>query len=302
MASLSLDGEPVVIEAYPRMAHAIRFTSDGRLVTSGMDTQVKLLAPPDAGHSAWREVGWFEGHANAVTVARLNAAETRLYTASTDGTARIWSFPDGGLLHTLVGHKKTVADLTLSPDESLLATASYDSRVRLWDLGTAQERTTLKGHPRNATVVRISPGGARLASGGLGDEVLVWSVADGALLRRLASHSVVTGIVGWPDATRLLTYDYAGVLRLWDVDSGAVVQVWTTELLEIASTALSPDGTLLAATAPHTLAFFDTATWERVETLSLKVKGVYGVTWSHDGAQVACSAADGRIRIYTVQR
>jgi WD40 repeat protein len=287
------------------MANCLCFTRDGRLLTAGMGPEVKLWQPPDAGGTEWSEVGRFAGHANAVTSLRLTADESRLITTSTDATTRVWDFPAGEPLRTLTGHKKTVTATSLSPDEALLATASYDTRVHLYDSATGVLRATLKGHARNALSVCFAPDGRLLASAGLGEEVLLWSVPDGAPLRRLGGHNTVTGLLGWrpvgaAGSEHLLTYDYAGTVRAWAPATGALIATWELELPAIAATAYAPDGRTLAATAPHTLALFDAGTFERLETISLKVKGVYGVAWSHAVDTLACAAADGKIRFWQV--
>ena len=62
----------------------------------------------------------------------FNHAGTRVVTASADGTARIWSSPDGLLLMTLRGHSGPVISASFTADDSHVVTASTDGTVRLW--------------------------------------------------------------------------------------------------------------------------------------------------------------------------
>ncbi len=286
---------PIVIEAYPRHAASLLFADGGRLLlTTGMEPIVRLWDTRD-----WRLAGEIRGHTNAVTSVTLTHDESRLITTSSDKTTRIYSFPDGAPLQTLSGHTKTVTDAAFSPDATLLATASNDGRVLLYDMPSGALRATLKGHVRNVTSVSFSPDGTLLASSGLGQEALIWRMPDGKWLQALSGHDTVTGLVGWDaDSRHIVTYDYAGAVRRFRAENADCLVDVALEIPAISALRPSPDGALLAAVAPHTLAFFDAHSFERLETINLKVKGVYGVAWSPAGDMIACSAADGRIRIW----
>lgn len=281
------------IQPFPKMAHGLAFTRDGQeLITTGMEPVVKVWRTSD-----WSLARDVTAHGNAVTAARLLRGDTLLVTCSSDNTAKVWSYPGLETLRTLSGHKKTVTDATLSPDGKTLATTSYDARVHLYDLDSGALDKVLKGHAKNGTNLRFSPDGAFLASGALGAEVIVWSPGDGTLVKRLGGHATVTSVLGWSDGA-LMTLDYEGVLREWEVDTWLLRRVIPLEIPAPAGSSFAPNTPLWAVSAPHTIAFFDTRTWERLETLALKVKGIYGLAWSPDGSLLANSAADGRVRIW----
>jgi len=293
--------EPIVVKAFARMAARVLFTRAGRLlVTTGMEGVVRLWSTED-----WRPAGEIRGHTNAVTSALLTSDESRLITTSTDRSTRVWSFPDGEPLHTLTGHKNTVTDAALSPNERQLATASYDGRILLYDFSSGALRSTLKGHARHVTSLSFSPDGALLASSGLGDEVLLWQMPEGVLALRLGGHTTVTGLAGWEsEGAVVLTYDYAGALRRFRTDDGSLLSVTSLELPEISSLRKTPDGALLAAAAPHTLAFFDAHTLERLwihcrlrSRASMALPGALTARCLRAAPQTVASASGGWIQI-----
>jgi WD40 repeat protein len=59
---------------------------------------------------------------------------TRLATASSDTTARIWDASSGQELLTLRGHADRVTGMAFSPDGKRLATASKDGTVQIYAL------------------------------------------------------------------------------------------------------------------------------------------------------------------------
>ena len=79
------------------MAQAVRFTKDGKLLLSaGQDATARVLV------GARLHGG--RVHCKGTRTAQflsLNPDEQWLATGFTDGTVRIWSFPEGRCLHTL---------------------------------------------------------------------------------------------------------------------------------------------------------------------------------------------------------
>jgi WD40 repeat protein len=292
-------GDPEILKPFDKMACWLAFTPDGsHLVVAGFGPTQILRT------EGWAPVAELRGHTQAVAGGAISADGSRLATSSSDATIRLWSLPDGAELDTLSLHKKTVAAVAFSPDGALLASGSYDARVALYDLAAGSLRALLKGHQGNVVSLAFSPDGNRLASGGLGDEVLVWGTsagAEGAPLLRLGGHDTVAGVWGWRNGA-LVTSDYVGVLREWEGESGALKATTQLDMPTVGQLSFSPDGSLAAAVAPHTVTLLRTGDWETLESISLPIKGVYSATWSTDGALLAVGGADGRVRIYPIVR
>ena len=87
---------------------------------------------------------------NAVNCAVYSPDGTRIATASSDSTVRIWDAATGVQLLALNGHADTVAGVAFSPDGTRLVSASYDNTVRVWDVSTGAQILSLKGHTDRA--------------------------------------------------------------------------------------------------------------------------------------------------------
>lgn len=135
------------------------------------------------------------GHALGITAIRTDAAESRLMTASSDGSVRIWRLPDGAEEMSLRGHDggvwalATDSVISSSPMSSTervegtgepagrgtasrwLATAGgFDGTVLLWDINRQQVIQSLPGHSGGVWALCMADDGTWLVTGaGNGD-------------------------------------------------------------------------------------------------------------------------------------
>ena len=79
---------------------------------------------------------------------------TQLFTASADGTAKLWMAEGGELLQTLTGHTARVCSARFSPSGTQLVTASIDRTAKLW---TNQRAVMEEGVPEGSRTEGVVP-------------------------------------------------------------------------------------------------------------------------------------------------
>ena len=84
----------------------------------------------------WRESTNYRGElitlGSDVSSVRTSPDGTRIVTASSDKTARLWDAETGRMLQVLEGHGGWVLSAEFSPDGTRIVTASHDRTARLW--------------------------------------------------------------------------------------------------------------------------------------------------------------------------
>jgi WD40 repeat protein len=105
---------------------------------------------------------------------------TRLATASTDGTARVWDAASGKEVAVCQGHADQVLFAAFSPEGSRLATASPDRTARVWDAASGKELAVLRGHAGPVRPLAFSPDGSRLATASLDNTARLWIARESA--------------------------------------------------------------------------------------------------------------------------
>jgi WD40 repeat protein len=204
--------------------------------------------PPDLPSSAVHRI--LVGHNASVSGVAWSLDGTRLATASSDHTARIWD-PTTGREIRVLSHSNNVYAAAWSPDGTRLATTSDDHTARTWDPTTGTVLHTLTGHSKTIYTVAWSPDSARLAAMSV-NNLHIWDPATGWEIRILNDTFAATSAVAWsPDSTRITTVSRNDA-HIWDPATGTVLHTLTGHSNTVLAVAWSPDGSRLAtASSDH---------------------------------------------------
>jgi eukaryotic-like serine/threonine-protein kinase len=162
---------------------------------------------------------------------------TVLLTASEDGTAKLWSLPEGKQLGYSLAHQGRVTHAAFAPDGRLLATAQDNGLVRIWRRPEGNTGNHSLPYDYGAMVARLSGDGRRVIASG-------FRIFAGARkewrtnTRRARVYEVDSGRAAGPDfnlegelqeaalssdgrlAAAASASDKAASLQVWDVNSG----------------------------------------------------------------------------------
>jgi WD40 repeat protein len=198
--------------------------------------------------------------------------------------------------------------VTFSPDGRYLV-ASNDDAVRLWTPWVTDEKLTLPGHLGGIPGIAVNREGTLLASAGKDRTVRIWDALSGKLLKTLNDfRGPVQAVAFGPGARQLVTAEFNGDLRLWDIataksellpDPGLGRPLWSIEF--------TPDGRHFWAQGSPRAAVWqvrDGAGASRKPgasqfELSRILPNIYGGCLSPDGQRIASSTL-GRLDVFDV--
>ncbi|HEY6139633.1 MAG TPA: WD40 repeat domain-containing protein [Thermoanaerobaculia bacterium] len=189
-----------------------------------------------------------------------------LASGGNDALVRVWDVERGALLHTLRGHKRIVWNVAFSPDGRTLASGSYDFTIRLWDVPSGQQRKVITGHTETVVTLEYTPDG-RLVSGSDDKTARLWDANGNPLRVFEGSAEHVQALAVSPDGKWLITggrdksmlgelaqnffgdsTSNPGVsMRLWDLESGRLLQTFRGHANDVNDLAFSPDGQWIAS-------------------------------------------------------
>eukprot|EP00198_Chlamydomonas_reinhardtii_P000796 XP_001690131.1 flagellar associated protein [Chlamydomonas reinhardtii] len=258
------------------------------------------------------------GHSQAVLAVAWSPDGTRLASASSDATARVWEARSGvcslrleagaaeGGAEEHGARQTSVNSVAFSPDGKLLATGSNSKAVRLYAADSGALLAVLEGHQFFVQCVRFSPCGRYLASSGWDGLVLLWDVASGQQAAALEGHTDRVLGLAWSPDSRLLAscgYEEDRTVKLWSVDGRTCFATLREHGAAVHNVAFSPNGRVLASCGGDGVRLYDVAT--RVCTAKLEDfdGAVMDVAWSPNSDELACAADTGLcVDIRNVQR
>ncbi|GAA5917639.1 hypothetical protein JCM8208_007615 [Rhodotorula glutinis] len=162
-----------------------------------------------------------------------------------------------------------IRSASFSPDGKFLATGSEDRIVRIWNLAHKRISQVFQGHKSEIYSLAFSPDGRRLVSGSGDKTAKMWDLESGTCLYTLAIDDItiaengpvdagVTSVVFSPDGKFLAAGSLDTMVRIWDAESGQLLDKLKGHRDSVYSVAFSPDGKfLVSGSLDKTLKMFD---------------------------------------------
>ena len=275
-------------------------------------------------------------HIGAVSTVAINRDGGLLASASgLDGTVKLWSLPNGALVHSLSGGYDTPS-VAISPDGKILVSSSR-TPVKIWSLPGGTLLNTLTNawamtvaiSPDSQVLVTVddtgtmlwslpagnllqtldtdwaaaaafSPNGQMLVTGlWNGGSINLWSLPGGQLLNTLTGHSNgVWSVAIGPDGRLLASGSYDTTIKLWALPGGALLETLTGHTAPVRGIAISPDGRLLASSSDdQTIKLWSLPGGALLRSLSAWAGSV---AFSPDGVLLVSGGGEGSIRLWSV--
>jgi WD40 repeat protein len=218
----------------------------------------------------------------------------RIASGGQDRVVRIWDAATGEELLALGGHARTISAVAFSRDGKRLVSASGGITrrtpqpnplqlltdepkdvpdVKVWDVGTGRELRSWS-LPGKGPGLALSPDGETVA------------VSFGDTGTSISPIHVLGG--GWEMATETYGAPGPGVVRLYQVATGAEVAVLKGHSQPPWGVAFSPDGRRVVTSggSDETIKLWDAATGEEIMTIGRHPGLVTSVTFSPDGLKI----------------
>lgn len=270
---------------------------------SGAGAEPARYALADGLNRAFHVATPLIGHSGAVDAVVVAPHGRIAASLGEDGTARLWSVPEGLPLAELPGARRTPAGnpLAFDRDGRILAVASGPT-VQLWDVVTRQPHGgPLAGHSGTVFKVAFSRDGTLLATASADRTVRLWDVAGAAPIGSpLTGHEDgVFDVVLSPDGRTVAAGGYDGTARTWDVATGVPGPVLAGHTEAVAVVAFSSDSsTLYSASEDGTMGSWDVRSGTRLHTLTADDDAVTAMALSPDDTTLVSGGADGTVRLW----
>ncbi len=202
----------------------------------------------------------------------------------------------GTQLSVLTGHQGRVDSLTFSPDGKILASGGDDRKIRLWDTSSGTLLRTLTGSGGHVNTIAFTSDGKTLVSGSQERIVTFWNVADGQISSQIkgSTGAVYKVIVSNSGTVAALTG--SAIIKVWDVQTGAVLHTLDAHNGDNYICDWSPDGhVLIACTFDGNVNTWDVDSGTLVSTVKCNDYYVSGLAFTPDGDYLAVKYGDSAL-------
>lgn len=267
-------------EIVPNIAHpvlSLAFSPDGRLLLSGGHDGTLKLWDAETGQLLRT---WL-AHAQWIRSVAFSPDGRRMLSGGRN-TLKLWDVTTGQLIRTFEGYSSDVRALMFSPNGKRVL--SIGGTFKLWEADSGRLIRTLAWPSEVLVPVAFSRDGRHIVSGCgwyCDHTVKLRSATTGQLLRTFAGHSAPVDVVAFSaDGTRLLSGSEDGMLKLWDVATGALVRtIQGSAHIRNWAAAFSPDGSRI---------FWQNHLWDAATGNLLRTfeAALDAVAFSPDGASI----------------
>jgi WD40 repeat protein len=333
-AAIAEEPAPLLVVNHRREAVSVAFSPDGKMLAAGSGFSGIIIWDAKTGEEVRRIDGAEVGDYIVFAPDGKTLASTRNWQhGQAGGIVQLWEVASGRLSGQLKGDENLIRCLAYSPDGRLLAAHSQWGTerlgaVRLWDLATGKERLKIPTNSAGHTI-SFSPDGRLLAFDvkyavhlcqcETGKEILKLEGHQEVVSERGVTSGYLNALTFSPDGRLLASASCDNTARIWDVETGRMLQVLEGHRGFVNTIAFFPDGktavtggedgtvrcwevnagTQLSEIRAHGLGKHQDGLGKRQDRDQRK--DVFALSFSPDGKRLASAGRDTAVKVWEVQ-
>jgi WD40 repeat protein/serine/threonine protein kinase len=289
--------------------YSLAFTADGKTLAGANDNSfVQLVGIPPNGHDPLTILDLGQ-HQSTATAVAFRSDNSRLLSASSDHTIKLWDIQEHRPLAVLKGHRGVVSSLAISPDGRTAASASDDHTVKFWRTEPLPDADVL--HLTNwVRTTAFSPDGRWLMAGDWGGLMCIWDLTGKQAAHTFLAHTFgVCQALFSKDGKRLITAGDDQLVKIWNAQSLGETPIATLTETNgpVLGLALTPDEKILISATgeeekpcPGIITFWDLASQREVARFLGNPTGIRSLVLSVDGRVLATGSWDSTVELWDV--
>ena len=229
--------------------------------------------------------------------------QVHLYDLSSENV-RTTSLNTGGSGCFAVAFSPNGKELAAANGFNPEGSASSQLGVQIWDYAQGKKLRHLQEYQSSAKVIRYSADGTYLAVAGDDQAVHVWTTADWnhRTLNDFTRNDTVAQLAFHPDNKKLATACVDGRLRVWDVSTGNVKQVFRGHTGEIMGVRWQHGGKqLVSAGYDKSIRIWDAEQEQHSKVIGSHDAGIASISYDPKGRWIATASFNGEVKLWDSQ-
>lgn len=220
---------------------------------------------------------------------------TRLVSAGSDRSLRVWNVRTGECERVMHGHTSTIRCVHVVPHVPVAITGSRDGTLRVWDLAAGRVRHVLAGHQHSVRCLAVHD--KYVASGSYDFTCRVWDWTTGRCVHVLQGHQLQIYAIAF-DGVHIVTGSSDSTVRVWDSESGAPLAVFHGYTHIVAQLQLL-DGILASGSSDGRVVVYSLRTMECLYRIVAHESGVTSLQM--DAQHLVTAGSDGLVKLWDAQ-
>jgi WD40 repeat protein len=235
----------------------------------------------------------------------------------------LWDLTSRKLLRQISGYTRDVNNVAISNDNRWLVSESYNHRVRLWDVAIGEEIRQFV--PDNFFCNRVAiSNDCSLIVTGISTRVKLWNLDTGEEIRQFSGHTSDVNCLAISNDKRWLvsgskkhiyiTNDKREIvagenntIRLWEVETGREIRVFSGHKYSVESVAISNDNRwIISKGSDHpyynysVVKLWDIATGKQIREFSDHTTSFQSVAISHNNQWIVYGSNDNTVKLWDI--
>ena len=249
-----------------KISGALLFPDD-RILTWSSDQTLRIWDYDTASN-----VATLAGHGGEIDGAQLLDGN-RILSWSRDGTLRLWESEQGSAIAVLEGHTARVYGAQVVNGRYILSW-SEDGTLRVWNAETASVLRVLGAHDQPVFYVEFLDDG-RFISVSEGSKIVIWQNLFDTTPRVIVDRESIVRSFRVLAQDRIITYDWDARLRVFDINSGALLlSIETQHKGHLTNLVVLPNGNCVSLAEDGAARLWNPNTGDRLAILP-------GVGWNY---------------------
>lgn len=222
-----------------RVTSCLFADSEDLLISTSFDSSVRIW---DIGRSEEKKI--LLGHKGKVNCSALSPDGGTLLTGGDDNALIFWDIFTGKEISRIEDQTNEIKGCDFSPDGNLVISCGQ-KKISVWDRESGKELATLNGHIDNVLTCKFSPDGKYIVSGGY-DAMRFWDSKSFVAKKNMAGRGRDICDLQFSECSNMiLSASLSGVLQLWDINTGEVINEYEGHFEGVLTCAISSDNELL---------------------------------------------------------
>jgi WD40 repeat protein len=293
-------------QALPQVPQAPQEPKEAQETQEQTETQAEerqAAVKPDEDKAAPEPQKSLGAHSDAVVWLSVSPEGTRILSASTDRSIKLWDVKTGSLVTDVGRHADMARAALFVPGGNEVVTGADDGVINIWSLDGGKPADALDAKEHGGVRgLALSADGRLAASSHDSGTIVVWGLEERRKLHVMNGHQWSTNAVAVsPDGKLVVSGDIDGVIRTWDAQTGKSLRLWKGHERGVYGAAFLPGGgQVVTASGDGMLKLWNVENGREVRSFPGHAATVYAVSVSADGKRMLSGSLDATARLWNL--